>query len=282
MKPTWFGDPPPAPHAPRGADWLRVLRRGLPVLVATFGGLAVLLVLRLFEAPLARGRRPVTARLTQAVCRANLFFLGIPCRFEGAPARAPSAVVANHSSWLDIFALNAGQPLTFVAKREVAGWAGIGWLARATGTMFIRRERAEAAAQVALLRARLEAAETLAFFPEGTSTDGQRVLPFKPALFAALLDPAPEGLVVQPVTIRWEAPEGADPRFYGWWGDMDLGPHLLGVLAVRRQGRLTVIRHPPLRPDGHRKAIAAAAEAAVRGGLGDGLREGPQPETMTR
>jgi 1-acyl-sn-glycerol-3-phosphate acyltransferase len=224
------------------------------------------LLLRLAEAPLYRSRRPWTPHLVRAVCRANLWCLGFGCRFTGPSAPAPAVIAANHSSWLDIFALNAGQTVTFVAKAEVAGWPGIGWLARATGTVFIRRDPAEAAAQVALLRDRLGAGGRIAFFPEGTSTDGQRVLPFKPALFAAFLD-VPD-LQVQPVTIRWQAPAGADPRVYGWWGNMDLGPHLLGVLARRDQGRLSVIRHAPIRPaEGGRKALAAAAEAAVRSGF---------------
>jgi len=231
----------------------------------TFGGLAVLLVLRLAEAPLFGPRRPWSPHLVRAVCRANLWCLGFRSRFTGTPAKAPAVIAANHSSWLDIFALNAGQTVTFVAKSEVAGWPGIGWLARATGTVFIRRDPAQAAAQVALLRERLTTGGRIAFFPEGTSTDGQRVLPFKPALFAAFLDVP--GLQVQPVTIRWQAPEAADPRVYGWWGNMDLGPHLLGVLARRRQGGLTVIRHAPISPAGGRKALAAAAEAAVRAGF---------------
>lgn len=266
MSPTWQGDPPPAPYRPAGpGDWLRVLRRGTPVAVMTFGGLVLLLILRLAEAPLFGPRRPWTPHLVRAVCRANLWCLGFNCRFGGRAVPAPAVIAANHSSWLDIFALNAGQTVTFVAKAEVAGWPGIGWLARATGTVFIRRDPAEAAAQVALLRDRLRAGGRIALFPEGTSTDGQRVLPFKPALFAAFLEVP--GLQVQPVTIRWQAPAGADPRAYGWWGNMDLGPHLLGVLARPDQGALTVIRHAPLAAEGGRKALAAAAEAAVRAGF---------------
>lgn len=269
MTPTWRSDDPPPLHRPRGADWWRVLRRGLPVAVLTLAGFGLLVLLRAIEAPLPGPRHPVSPHLVRLVSRANLWLIGIRWEVRGTAAPAPAVVVANHASWLDIFALNAGQTLTFVAKAEVARWPLIGWLARGAGTVFIRRDRRETADQVALFRARLAAGDRLAFFPEGTSTDGQRVLPFKPALFAAFLDPALPGLQVQPVTLLWQPPAGADPRLYAWWGDMDFGAHLLAILAQKRQGRVSVIRHAPLRPDPAqgRKPLAAAAEAAVRAGF---------------
>lgn len=267
MTPTWRGAEPP-PLRPLGAgDWWRVLRRGLPVVLITFGGLALHLALRLVERAAHGPRRPWTPHITRAVCIANLRLLGIASSWHGPPAPAPAVLIANHSSWLDIFALNAGQTLVFVSKSEVARWPGIGWLARATGTVFINRDRRETAAQVVALRARLAQGERLVLFAEGTSSDGLRVLPFKPALFAAFAG-AKEGLQLQPVTIRWTAPAGEDARFYGWWGDMDLGPHLLRVLAQKRQGSLQVIRHAPIAADSaDRKVLAAQAEQAVRDGL---------------
>ena len=99
----------------------------------------------------------------------------------------PSTVVANHASWLDIFALNAPQRIYFVSKDEVRDWPGIGWLARATGTVFIARKSREAGVQARLFETRMAAGHRLLFFPEGTSTDGRRVLPFKTTLFAAFL-----------------------------------------------------------------------------------------------
>ena len=104
--------------------------------------------------------------------------------------------------------------------------------------------------------------------------DGRRVLPFKPALLAACLPAARPPRPVQPVTIRWQAPEGERPDFHGWWGDMDFARHLLWLLAQPQTGSVAVILHPPIAPDPAtgpamgRKAVAAAAEAAVRAGLG--------------
>jgi 1-acyl-sn-glycerol-3-phosphate acyltransferase len=141
--------------------------------------------------------------------------------------------------------------------------------------LFIRRDAREAQAQVETFRARLLAGHRLLFFPEGTSTDGRRVLPFKTTLFAAFLDPAiRETLKIQPVSLVYQAPHGADPRFYGWWGHMDFGPHLVMVLAARRQGSVTVRYHPPIAaadyPD--RKSLARAAEVSVREGHERGRR----------
>ena len=270
MSESWRGAPPPE-DVPNGlADWLRVVARGVPLAIVVFGGLGLTLAVRLVERPLHGLHRPWTPYITCAVCRVALRTIGIAYRREGRPLDGTVVLVANHVSWLDIFALNAAAPLYFVSKAEVAGWPGIGWLARATGTVFIRRERREARAHVALLAARLRAGHRLLFFPEGTSTDGQRVLPFKPTLFAAILEAgAGRDLAVQPVTLVYTPPRDRDARFYGWWGDMAFGPHLRSVLAARRHGAVRVIYHEALDVTGagSRKAVASRLEATVRAGL---------------
>lgn len=247
------------------AGWLRVIWRGGALGLLTYGGLVLLLALRLIERPLFRQARPWTPYITQFVCRSAFVVLRIGYSIEGTPMSAPGAMVANHSSWLDIFALNAAARVYFVAKSEVAGWAGIGWLARATGTVFIARRGAEAKRQQQAFEGRLRAGHQLLFFPEGTSTDGQRVLPFKSTLFAAFFEvDAP--LQIQPVTLIYHGPDGADPRHYGWWGDMAFAPHLLMVLADARPGLVEVVFHPPLRvadfPD--RKGLSAQCESVIR------------------
>jgi len=268
---TWDDGAPLPPSAPPGiAGWARVLRRGVALAVLVFGGLALLLLVRLIERPIFGLRRPWTPRITQVVCRNAFRLMGMGHATEGDPMRGAGAVVANHASWLDIFALNARKRIYFVSKDEVRGWPGIGWLARATGTVFIARERRRAPEQVAVFRARLAAGHKLLFFPEGTSTDGRRVLPFKPTLFAAFFDDAlRDTLRVQPVSVVYAAPPGADPRAYGWWGAMGFGPHLRDVLARARQGGVTVVYHPPVRVAdfADRKALAAHCEAEVRRGL---------------
>ncbi|MGR3467474.1 MAG: lysophospholipid acyltransferase family protein, partial [Shimia sp.] len=166
------------------------------------------------------------------------------------------------------FALNAPTPLYFVSKAEVAGWPGIGWLARATGTVFIARRRTEAATHRALFETRLAAGHRLLFFPEGTSTDGRRVLPFKPTLFAAFFTEAfRRELRIQPVSVVYTAPVGQDDRFYGWWGDMGFGAHLLNCLMVERPGDVKIVYHPPvsIRDFGDRKALARTLRETVAG-----------------
>ena len=274
MSRTWRGAEPPEARPIGPLGWALAALRGLPLAVVVFGGLALLLLLRLAERPIFGPARPVTPRITQAVCRMALFLLGIRVRQHGQPMTGEGAMVANHSSWADIFALNAGARLYFVAKAEVAGWPGIGWLARATGTLFVLRDPRQAAAQRVAFETRLLAGHRLLFFPEGTSTDGRRVLPFKPTLFEAFFNPAlASRMQVQPVSVIWHAPPGEDPRFYGWWGDMAFGPHLLKLLATPKRGAVEVIWHPPLAVSafGGRKALAAALERDVRAGVEAGL-----------
>ena len=244
---TWNAAPPPPP-APFGAlGWALVLVRGFALGTLVFGGLVVLLALRLVEWPLCGLRRPVTPHITRGVCRLAFVVLGMGYVRVGQPMVGRGAVVANHASWLDIFALNAADTVYFVAKSEVAGWPGIGWLARATGTLFIRRARIEAAQHRDMFHDRLVAGHRLVFFPEGTSTDGSRILPFKTTLFEAFFKgDMKNAMQLQAVTIIYSDPKGAARGHYGWWGDMGFATHLLKTLATPRQGKVTLIYHPPV------------------------------------
>ena len=267
--PTWTSEDEPAPKPLRLGDWGRVILRGVPIAAVVFGGLVLVLLLRLIERPFFGVKRPMTPRITVGVCWLSLRFLGISYQSVGAPMKEAGVIVSNHASWMDILTLNSAGCLYFVAKSEVAGWPGIGWLARVTGTVFVRRDRGDAVKQKQVFEDRLLAGHRLLFFPEGTSTDGLRVLPFKPTLFAALFSESlKEKAWVQPVTVRYQAPEGEDVRHYAWWGDMELGSHLLQTLATRRHGRVAVVWHEPLKVADYanRKALAKAGETAVRGG----------------
>ncbi len=249
------------------AAWLRVVWRGLLLGLVTYGCLLLLLLVRLVEWPLCGARRPVTPYITMFVCRAAFVILRLPLRVRGTPMVGMGAVVANHASWLDIFALNACQRVYFVAKSEVSGWPGIGWLARATGTVFIKRRVVEAKVHRDVLTDRLQMGHKLLFFPEGTSTDAARVLPFKSTLFEAFFTAdVKHDLQVQPVTVIYHAPRGQDARYYGWWGDMDFAPHLLLTLATAPQGAVEVVFHAPVRVADFagRKDLAAYCEAQVR------------------
>ncbi len=259
------------PISPFG--WGLVILRGSALLLLLLAGVLVFAAIRLIEIPLYGPNPPVTPRITQWVCRAALRILGLRARIDGRAMDHPGALVANHASWLDIFVLNACTPVYFVSKSEVASWPGIGFLARLTGTVFITRDPRQARSQTELFKTRLKAGHRLLFFPEGTSTDGRRVLPFKTPLFQSFFDPdLRESLYIQPLTVIYRAPEAGDDRFYGWWGDMAFGPHLLRVLAVMRQGMVSVAFHQAEKVNDHpdRKAIAEELETAIRAGLSDG------------
>ncbi len=267
---TWNAELAPASHKISALGWLRIAVRGILLASLVGAGLVLLLAVRLVEWPLHGLHRPWTPWITQFVCRTAFVILRMEHSTVGTQMSQAGAIVANHGSWLDIFTLNARKRVYFVSKAEVAKWPGIGWLARATGTVFIRRARSDAKKQQEVFEERLKAGHKLLFFPEGTSTDSLRILPFKSTLFAAFFtDHLRDIMWVQPVTVAYRAPEGEEPRFYGWWGDMDFGSHLLKTLAAPRQGSVTVVYHAPLRVADFagRKPLAAACEKAVRSGM---------------
>ncbi len=270
MSATWHSDALPEPERFGMFGVIRAIARGSLLAVITFGCLAVLLLVRLIEKPVFGLERPITPYITQFVCRSAFVILGLPVRVTGVPMDQKGAYVANHSSWLDIFVLNAQKRIYFVSKAEVAKWPGIGWLARATGTVFITRRTTDARKHQDQFAERLDAGHQLLFFPEGTSTDGRQVLPFKSTLFQPFFNHNSKAeLFIQPVSVTYHAPNGFDARFYGWWGDMGFGEHLYKTLAAPRQGLVELVYHAPRRiSDGiDRKQLAAQLQADVRAGL---------------
>ena len=260
-------DDSPIPWTIDAGGWLRIVWRAAALGLVAYTGLVLLLLLRLIERPLFGMARPWTPYITQFVCKSAYVIMGIETSHSGQPMRERGAIVANHGSWMDIFTLNAADRIYFVSKEDVARWPAIGWLARATGTLFITRNGREAKVQQAQLEARLRAGHRLLFFPEGTSTDAIRILPFKSTLFAAFYTHGMEhAMHIQPVTVIYHAAEGMDARHYGWWGNMDFAGHLLKMLSARKQGRAEVIFHPPVAVDdfADRKALCAYCEATIR------------------
>ena len=268
---TWRSeDPPPqsGPISPLG--WARVAVRGAAAAAAMALGLSSCAIARLIEIVFRLQGRPCGPWVSKVAYRVFLAILRVRLEVVGEPMSRPGAIVSNHVSWIDILALGTASRSFFVAKAEVARWPVIGLGASLLGTAFVTRSRADAAAQRMLFEERLRDGHRLVFFPEGTSTDGHRVLPFKSTLFAAFFsedaDPAAH---MQPVTVAYHAPEGEDPRHHGWWGDMGFGGHMIKILSRPRNGTVRLTFHPPKRiadfPD--RKALAAHAESAVREGM---------------
>lgn len=257
---TWQGGTPVKIERPHGIGW------GLLGVRAVLCCLVFLFLLGPLVLSRALGFWPVgqaIVRLTGQLC---LKIIGLRLRVHGTPMQRPGIIVANHVSWLDILTLHACQRVFFVAKSEVRGWPGIGFLAKAAGTIFIRRKRSDVKEQNTLFEAHMHKGHKLLIFPEGTSTDGMRVLPFRSSLFEAFFAPdLIDQMWIQPVTVFYQVPPGKRASFYSWWGDMTLIPHMGQVLSQPRQGHADVTFHDPLRvrdfPD--RKALAQKACAIV-------------------
>ena len=207
--------------------------------------------------------------------------LGFRVVTRGAPRsdRRPVLFVSNHASYLDILILGSQLSACFVAKAEVAGWPGFGFLARIARTVFVNRARGATARERDQLSRRLAAGDSLILFPEGTSNDGNRVLPFKSSLFAvaALTGPDGQPLPVQPVSVAYTRLDGcamgrAFRPFYAWYGDMTLAGHLFAALGL---GDLTVevIFHPVVSQAdfADRKALSNHCHDVVARGVIDAL-----------
>ncbi|ALK08411.1 lysophospholipid acyltransferase family protein [Blastochloris viridis] len=208
--------------------------------------------------------------------RAILRILGVRVFVSGEPASdGPVLVVSNHASWLDIPVLGSLFPLVFVAKQEIAGWPVFGLFAKLQRSVFVDRSRRLKTGEVnAEIAARMVEGEPVVLFGEGTSSDGNRVLPFRSALVGAahdVLGSAAGGSVsLQPVSIAYTRLDGLPMgRFLrphvAWYGDMDMPPHLAGVLK-RSSIDVVVSFGPVLKFDGaaNRKETTRRLEAAVR------------------
>jgi 1-acyl-sn-glycerol-3-phosphate acyltransferase len=244
---TWSAEKPPELSPPSfGGKVVGGVRVGLLLLV-TLISVALFLAGRGLRALLGRW---VTFHFGVAWlwARACLRLAGVRLTIHGTPIHS-GALVANHSSWLDILALRSVCLMYFVSKAEVANWPGVGFITRITGTVFIERRRTEAKRQEAILRERIAAEQLLCFFPEGTSTDGLRVLPFKSSLFSAFFqDGQGTDIQIQPVSIRYRPAPSSDlpASFYGWWADMGFESHIWDVVTRSHAGEVDVIFHPPV------------------------------------
>jgi len=205
---------------------------------------------------------------------------GIHIRVVGKPVTGEGVLlVANHTSWADIVIFSAVAPLSFVSKAEVGSWPLFGTLARLQRTVFVERARRSATGESRdEIRERLLAGDTLLLFPEGTSHDGNRVLPFKSALLGAAEAVLANGqhVKVQPVSAAFTGlhglPMGRETRpLFAWYGDMEMVPHLWEALKA---GPLDVVVqfHPPFSLDMmDRKTLAKRAQEVVQAGQAQAL-----------
>ena len=260
-----------------GSQTLRLARIAL-YLVWTFGLMPV-------QALGIALDRSWSRRLPQLYHRWCCRILGFRVRAIGAPTRRrPVLFAANHVSYTDITILGSLISGSFVAKVEVGDWPLFGWLAKLQRTVFVDRRVRSAAVQRDAMTLRLAAGDALILFPEGTSSDGNRVLPFKSALFGAVENmSSSRPVAVQPVSIAYTRLDGMPlgrllRPYFAWYGTTELTPHLWSMLGLGT-AEVVVEFHPPtsLVDCGSRKALASYCQARIAGGVAAALAGRPQP-----
>ncbi len=231
--------------------------------------------------------------LPQCYHRILCALIGVRIREVGArSAASPALILSNHVSWLDICVISALSPVVFVAKREVAGWPVFGWLARLQRTVFIDRQaRHRTGAASREIAGRLLGGDAVVLFAEGTSSDGIRVLPFRSSLVGAVHHALGNStqhthVTVQPMSLAYlnlgGVPVGRGLRQrVAWYGDAELIPHLLAVLASGAV-EVTVSWGEAVACDmsADRKAITRDAERSVRRMTAAALRHAPAAQPL--
>ncbi|MEI6485645.1 MAG: lysophospholipid acyltransferase family protein [Sphingomonadales bacterium] len=195
---------------------------------------------------------------------------GIRVSAIGAPCERDVVFIANHLSWTDALILGGQTGAVFVAQDGIAIWPGLVQICRLNDTIFVNRgDRMGVTGQIAAVRAQFARHGRIAIFPEATCSDGRRLLPFKPALFAMLAPPPKPEAVIQPVVIDCDE-AGRD---LAWLGLETGAANAWRVLA--RPGTWAVRVHflPPISAAdaADRKALAAATRAAIAAGLAETL-----------
>ena len=206
-------------------------------------------------------QRPVIRWWHRRFCN----ILNLDIRVHGTPAPGHAMWVSNHVSWMDIPVLGSRFPVYFLSKAEVANWPVVGWLARAAGTLFIRRGSGDAGQVTDQLAAHLTAGRNVLFFPEGTTTDGHRLKRFFHKLFAAATTAQ---VPVQPVLVCYRDEDDVLHPHAPFVGDDEFLSHATDIL---RGGRIVVdVLVLPVVPLDGRDARALSRELEAR--MGEALQ----------
>lgn len=291
--------PPKSIAPPRIYPVLNTLRGVVVLVLFVILTLPLMPVQALFLKVSPRWARWLPHWYHRQVCR----ILGIKLKIQGGVvANRPVLLIANHTSWLDIPVLSAAAPVSFIAKKEVSSWPFVKTLAWLQRTVFVDRERRMATDATARHVAdRLAAEDTIVLFAEGTSSDGNRVLPFRTSLFAAA-KPSTRGAdeqdsslattssgeapLVQTASVAYTRLHGlpllrGERALVGWYGDMEMTSH---VWALLKAGPLDVeVRFsPPVPLDefADRKALAQHSEKIVRETVVRMLRAIPEQKSV--
>ncbi|HEY8901316.1 MAG TPA: lysophospholipid acyltransferase family protein [Chthoniobacterales bacterium] len=221
--------------------------------------LLLLTGLVLASLPAGFGDRPSAqrARWMQRLSRRILRVLGATVEIRG---EIPShgLVVSNHLGYLDVFVIGSVVPAIFVAKSDVRDWPVVGLLCQLAGTLFVDRDRRlSVSANLPAIRAALDSGLPVVIFPEGTSSDGATVLPFKASLLGA-----GKGHLSTPAAIAYDLPGGSVADELCYWRDMTFGPHFWNVLG-KRGFRARLHFGPQRPPAANRKILAQELHAEI-------------------
>ncbi len=187
-------------------------------------------------------------RFPKVYYRTLCWLIGLKLQVVGKPMPGATLFVSNHTSWLDVLVLGAALEARFVSKAEVATWPLIGWVAKLGRSVFVSRSRGRTGEEANAMAERLKAGEALILFPEGTTSDGARVLPFRSSFFAV----AGQAAQVQPATVVYDRMGflpacRRDRPLFAWYGDMETASHAWRLL--RRTGtRATLVLHESFDP----------------------------------
>lgn len=255
---AWADVMEPRPHGGR----FRAIRRIATALIWTIVAVPIQMVLIRVS---TRAAMAFSRNYHGVLCR----LIGLEVRVIGQPSASPSVLyVSNHSSWLDILVLGSVLQAAFVSKAEVGQWPIAGTVARLGRTIFVSRTRTRTGKEADEIKQRLTAGDSIILFPEGTSNDGTRVLPFRSSFLSAAAD----AKQVQAVSLVYDRLGGLpacrrDRPFFAWYGDMDLATHFWRI-ARRSGARATVLLHEPADPAAFpdRKALTAATSDVVAEG----------------
>lgn len=234
----------------------------------------VLVPLQLFYALIQRmfGIKPVRQSPIVIIWYQGMTWLfSLRVRYEGIALqpRQQYLYVSNHTSYLDIMVLGGLIPAFFVAKADIAGWPIMGFLAKLGGTTFISRKRSLVKQQMELFKSQLIKGEHMLLFPEGTTSNGREVLPFKSSLLNVLYNDGMPDIQVVPVCIHYTAINGKpcpdNKDAVAWYADMELAPHLWDVLKLKS---IDVVVHmtQPVQTNSYTdaKKLTAQCEAVIR------------------
>ena len=191
----------------------------------------------------------------------------------------PGLLISNHASWLDIPILSSLTNISFIAKSEISKWPLFGFLAKLQDTVFVERRSIKAVKQKNEINNILLKGKRLVLFPEGTSSDGNRVLKFKSSLFS-VAENNTENYLIQAVTVCYKGLNGlpmsrSERPLISWWGDMDLMNHLWNILKLNSV-TILVIAHEPIEEVYDRKSLAKIAWGQISQGMGLALSGKPR------